>query len=161
MCPDGVPERCLSSANIQTDSCRSKSGGELEVCSWVNFLTFCASWVRSEVGELGGLYAPRQAPQRGIGGLRWCFFHPCARPPFPPARDPVRHRKQRSSPTKGDGATCAGALSTSARELGTPHGGTVHPRRHTPTAARYTPRRHTPRRRTGKAVAPGGRAPAL
>ena len=111
------------------------------------------SWVRSKVGELGRLYAPRQAPSGRIGGLRWCSLHLGARPP-----SDTENNGQ--APPRGNGAACAGAFSTPARELGTPHGGTVHPtaarytpRRHgTPTAARYTPRRHTPRRRTGKAI---------
>jgi len=63
---------------------------------------------------------------------------------FPPgARPPADTENNGQAPPRGNGAACAGALSTPARELGRPHGGTVHPRRHgAPTAARYTPRRH-------------------
>ena len=88
------------------------------------------SWVRSEVGELGGLYAPHQAPSGGMRRTALVLF--------PPRRaTPSDTENNGQSPPRGNGATCAGVLSTSARELGAPHGGTVHP-----TAARYTPRRH-------------------
>ena len=165
-----MSEQCLSSANIQEGGCRSKFGGELEGSGRADFLTVLVSCVRSEVGELGGLYAPRQAPSGGIGGLRWCFFHP--------ARDPRQTPKTTVKPHQGGMKRPALVLfpprraswadPTAARYT---HGGTVHPWRHgTPMAARYThggtahttAARHTPRRRrTGKAVAPGGRAPAL
>ena len=128
------------------------------------------SWARRKVGELGGLYAPRQAPSGGIGDLRWCFF--------PPARDPRQTPKTTVKPHQGEwGDLRWCSFHPGARPPGTPHGGTVHPRRHgTPMAARYThggtvhPWRHgTPHGSTAhhgggareKPSPRGGRAPAL
>ena len=108
------------------------------------------SRARSKVGELGGLYAPRQAPSGEIGDLRWCSFPPGARPRQTPKTTVKPHQGE-----WGDLRWCSFHPGARAGQT---------PRRHgTPMAARYTPRQHgTPRRRrTGKAVAPGGRAPAL
>ena len=100
------------------------------------------SWVRSEVGELGGLYAPRQAPRRGWGGLRWCSLHLGARPRQTPKTTVKPHQggMERPALVLSPPRRASWAHPTAARYT---HGGTVHPRRHgTPTAARYTPRRH-------------------
>ena len=112
--------------------CRSKFGGELEGCSWVHFLTVLASCVRSEVGELGGLYAPSQAPRRGWGDLRWCFFHPCARPRQTPKTTVKPHGGGVGRPALvlSPPRRASWAHPTAARHT---HGGTVHP-----TAARHT-----------------------
>ena len=96
------------------------------------------SWARSKVGELSAEQSWRagrtlRAPSSPIRGNR--------RPALvlsPPRRaTPSDTENNGQAPQRGNGAACAGALSTSARELGAPHGGTVHP-----TAARYTPRRY-------------------
>ena len=103
------------------------------------------SWARSKVGELGGLYAPRQAPSGGIGGLRWCSFHPGARPRQTPKTTVKPHQggMERpalvlSPPRRASWAHPTAARHTPRRH-GTPHGGTVHAWRHgSPTAARFT-----------------------
>ena len=96
------------------------------------------SRARSKVGELGGLYAPRQAPSGEIGDLRWCSFPPGARPRQTPKTTVKPHQGE-----WGDLRWCSfhpGARAgQTPRRHGTPmaarytHGGTVHP-----TAARHT-----------------------
>ena len=99
-----------------------------------------ASWARSEVGELGGLYAPHQAPSGGMRRTALVLF--------PPRRaTPSDTENNGQSPPRGNGATCAGVLSTSARELGAPHGGTVHPTAEHTTAAAHG--KAIPTRRAG------------